>query len=184
MAGRVERQALRSRGRLAVLATAHLCRRLSPEALVRVMCQARNDEAAHRARTTLERLWHRSPLWREKIWDVMREVMAAEGDRNARDGRDLPWVAILALLDARPELVARYDRRELREMLLSAADEPGVPYVGAAARHVLDRLSAEPAPLASPVSPRPSAPRHHTPGGTGTAGSGGFSAGGFTAHGA
>ncbi|MEV5302909.1 hypothetical protein [Amycolatopsis methanolica] len=87
----------------------------------------------------------------------------------------------MALLDARPELVARYDRRELREMLLSAVDEPGVPYVVAAARHVLDRLSAEPAP---PVSPRTSAPRHHTPGGTGTAGSGGFSAGGFTAHGA
>ncbi|MEU0510180.1 hypothetical protein [Amycolatopsis sp. NPDC006125] len=182
MAGRIERHALRSRGRLAVLAAAHLCRRhrRAPETLVRVMCQARNDEAADRARTALERAWHLSPLRREKIWEAMREVMAAEGDRNVRDGRDLPWVVILALVDVRPGLEARYDQRQLREMLLSAVHEPDAPYVVAAARRVLDRLPAEPAP---PVSRRTSAARHYTPGGTGTAGSGGFSMGGFNVHG-
>ncbi|OXM67113.1 MULTISPECIES: hypothetical protein [Amycolatopsis] len=185
MTGRIERHALRSPGRLAVLATAHLCRRhrRSPETLVRVMCQARNDEAADRARTTLERAWHTSPLWREKIWHAMRAVLAAEADRNARDGRDLPWVVILALVDVRPGLIARYDQRQLREMLLSAVGEPDVPYVVAAARRALDRLPGGPTQPARPAPRRSSAPGHYRPGGTGTAGSGGFSTGGFTVHG-
>ncbi|GHF18480.1 hypothetical protein GCM10017786_60290 [Amycolatopsis deserti] len=214
-AGWAERRALAGSGRLALLATAHLCRRhrRSPEPLVRLMCQARDDEVAHRARTTLESSWDRSPLWREKIWHALRTVLAAEADRLARDGRQLPWVAIVALVDVRPELVTRYDQRDLARKLLGTVPVPEAPYVAAAVRRVLRKLPPGPAvevvreqaargdleaaaavadaryPPPEPAPPpqrkphRKARARHDAPGGTGTAGSGGFSTGGFNVHG-
>ncbi|MFJ6674648.1 hypothetical protein ACIQMJ_26410 [Actinosynnema sp. NPDC091369] len=139
----VEQRALHGSGRSAGLAAGYLCRRsrsrVSPyaESLVRVMCQAPDDRVAGRARSALERAWHDQPLSREHIWNGIRTVARAEAERNRRHGPDLPWVAVLATLDVRPDLVDHYDQRELTRKLLGtlAGSEP--LYVVAACRRVL-----------------------------------------------
>ncbi|WP_158847912.1 hypothetical protein [Saccharothrix deserti] len=146
LVGWVERRALRGSGRLAAFAAGYLYRRsryrASPyvESLVRVMCQAPDERVAGRARSALEQAWHNQPLSRERIWNGIRNVVRAEAERNRRNGRDLPWVVILALLDVRPDLVHHYNQQELAQKLLGTLAGPEPLHVVDACRRILRGL--------------------------------------------
>ncbi|MFE9751250.1 hypothetical protein ACFYOT_40620 [Saccharothrix saharensis] len=148
LVGWAERRAVGGSGRSAGFAVGHLCRRsrhrVSPyaESLVRVMCQAPDERVAGRARSALERAWHDQPQSRERVWNGIRNVMRAEAERNRRNGRELPWIVILVLLDTRPDLVGHYDQRELTRKLLGTLAGPEPLYVVDACRRILRGLPA------------------------------------------